>query len=99
MPLINMAFLNAVLSNFAPLLNRKQSNSRIVPTSKYLTMVFDLDLIKKVYREMPTKVQTARNLLGRPMTLAEKILYSHLLSLRQRPTREARTMLILHRTV
>ena len=40
-------------------------------------MLFDLDLIKKVYRELPTKVQTARNLLGRPMTLAEKILYSH----------------------
>src|SRR5689334_565238 len=40
-------------------------------------MLFDLDLIKKVYTELPTKVQTARNLLGRPMTLAEKILYSH----------------------
>jgi aconitate hydratase len=40
-------------------------------------MLFDLDLIKKVYSELPTKVQTARNLLGRPMTLAEKILYSH----------------------
>jgi hypothetical protein len=40
-------------------------------------MLFDLDLIKKVYAELPTKVQTARNLLNRPLTLAEKILYSH----------------------
>ncbi|HEU0110703.1 MAG TPA: aconitate hydratase [Flavisolibacter sp.] len=41
-------------------------------------MLFDLDLIKKVYNELPAKVQTARNLLNRPMTLAEKILYSHI---------------------
>lgn len=40
-------------------------------------MLFDLDLIKKVYSEIPTKVQQARKLLGRPMTLAEKILYAH----------------------
>src|SRR5215213_4830866 len=40
-------------------------------------MLFDLDLIKKVYSELPTKVLTARNMLNRPMTLAEKILYSH----------------------
>ncbi len=41
-------------------------------------MVFDLDLIKKVYAEMPAKVEKARQLLGRPLTLADKILYSHL---------------------
>jgi len=41
-------------------------------------MVFDLDLIKKVYKEMPGKVAAARKLLGRPLTLSEKILYSHL---------------------
>src|SRR5687767_6598458 len=40
-------------------------------------MLFDLDLIKKVYSELPTKVAAARNMLGRPMTLAEKILYAH----------------------
>lgn len=40
-------------------------------------MVFDLDLIKKVYGELPGKVAAARQLLGRPMTLAEKILYAH----------------------
>ncbi|MGI8601005.1 MAG: aconitate hydratase [Chitinophagaceae bacterium] len=43
-------------------------------------MVFDLDLIKKVYQELPGKVATTRNLLKRPLTLAEKILYSHTFS-------------------
>jgi aconitate hydratase len=41
-------------------------------------MVFDLDLIKKVYSEMPAKIALARTLTGKPLTLAEKILYSHL---------------------
>jgi len=41
-------------------------------------MVFDLDLIKKVYEEMPGKIAAARKLLGKPLTLSEKILYSHL---------------------
>jgi aconitate hydratase len=41
-------------------------------------MVFDLDLIKKLYAEMPAKVDAARKLVGKPLTLAEKILYSHL---------------------
>jgi aconitate hydratase len=41
-------------------------------------MVFDLELIKKVYAEMPGKVDAARKLTGKPLTLAEKILYSHL---------------------
>ncbi|WP_118950416.1 aconitate hydratase [Taibaiella helva] len=41
-------------------------------------MAFDLDLIQKVYAEMPGKIQIARQLLGRPLTLTEKILYAHL---------------------
>jgi aconitate hydratase len=41
-------------------------------------MVFDLDLIRKVYAQMPAKVEATRKLLGRPLTLSEKILYSHL---------------------
>lgn len=40
-------------------------------------MVFDLDLIKKTYSELPAEVAATRQLLGRPLTLAEKILYSH----------------------
>jgi len=41
-------------------------------------MLFDLDLIKKVYSTMPERVDTARRLLGRPLTQSEKILYAHL---------------------
>ena len=41
-------------------------------------MVFDLDLIKKLYAAMPARVDAARKALGRPLTLAEKILYAHL---------------------
>jgi aconitate hydratase len=43
-----------------------------------MSKIFDLDLIKKVYSEMPGKVDAARKLLNRPLTLTEKILYSHL---------------------
>ncbi|MBE0639930.1 MAG: aconitate hydratase [Bacteroidales bacterium] len=41
-------------------------------------MLFDLDLIKKVYQGFPEKVNEARKKLGRPLTLTEKILYAHL---------------------
>ena len=41
-------------------------------------MVFDLDMIKKVYAEFPAKVDKAKALLNRPLTLAEKILFAHL---------------------
>ena len=41
-------------------------------------MLFDLDMIKKVYARMPERVDAARELVGKPLTLAEKILYSHL---------------------
>ena len=40
-------------------------------------MAFDIDLIQKIYEQLPTKVSAARALLGRPLTLAEKVLYSH----------------------
>ncbi|AZQ44899.1 aconitate hydratase [Nonlabens ponticola] len=41
-------------------------------------MAFDIDMIKKVYETMPERVDKARELLGKPLTLSEKILYSHL---------------------
>jgi aconitate hydratase len=41
-------------------------------------MAFDIDMIKKVYAQMPERVDKARQLLGRPLTLSEKILYNHL---------------------
>ena len=41
-------------------------------------MAFDIEMIKKVYAEMPSKIDSARKLVNRPLTLTEKILYSHL---------------------
>ncbi|MGB0268871.1 MAG: aconitate hydratase, partial [Bacteroidia bacterium] len=41
-------------------------------------MAFDIDVIKSVYERMPGNIQAAREILGRPLTLAEKILYNHL---------------------
>ncbi|MDC6364317.1 MULTISPECIES: aconitate hydratase [Flavobacteriaceae] len=41
-------------------------------------MAFDIDMIKGVYASMGERVDKARELVGRPLTLAEKILYSHL---------------------
>ena len=41
-------------------------------------MAFDIEMIKKVYNNMATRVNKARELVGRPLTLSEKILYSHL---------------------
>jgi len=41
-------------------------------------MAFDLEMIKAVYARMPERVAAARRIVGRPLTLAEKILYNHL---------------------
>jgi aconitate hydratase len=41
-------------------------------------MAFDIEMIKEVYKNLPAKVEAARKLVGRPLTLTEKILYSHL---------------------
>lgn len=41
-------------------------------------MAFDINMIRQVYGDLPEKIERARKVLGRPMTLAEKILYSHL---------------------
>lgn len=41
-------------------------------------MAFDLDMIKRVYANMPERIEAARKLLQKPLTLTEKILYSHL---------------------
>ena len=40
-------------------------------------MAFDIEMIKKVYTEMPSKIAAARKVLNRPLTLTEKVLYSH----------------------
>jgi len=41
-------------------------------------MAFDIEMVKGVYSHMGERVDKARELLNRPLTLAEKILYSHL---------------------
>lgn len=41
-------------------------------------MAFDIDMIKGVYAHMTERVDHARKLVGRPLTLSEKILYAHL---------------------
>ena len=41
-------------------------------------MVFDIEMIKKVYQTISQRVEKARALNERPLTLSEKILYSHL---------------------
>ncbi len=41
-------------------------------------MVFDLDMIKQVYAKYPERVEAARKVVGKPLTLSEKILYTHL---------------------
>ena len=41
-------------------------------------MTFDIDMIRKVYDRYPERVAAAREAVGKPLTLAEKILYTHL---------------------
>jgi aconitate hydratase len=41
-------------------------------------MAFDIEMIKAVYERMPARIAAARVLTGKPLTLTEKILYSHL---------------------
>ena len=41
-------------------------------------MVFDLDMIKNTYQRMPQGIEAARKVVQRPLTLTEKILYTHL---------------------
>ncbi|HMQ62277.1 MAG TPA: aconitate hydratase [Flavilitoribacter sp.] len=41
-------------------------------------MPFDIEMIREFYKSFPQKVDQARNALGRPLTLTEKILYAHL---------------------
>jgi aconitate hydratase len=50
----------------------------LTTTFKLNRMPFDPHLIKKVYSEMPGKIAAARKLIGKPLTLTEKILYAHL---------------------
>lgn len=41
-------------------------------------MAFDINLIKHIYQELPEKIEQIRTAVAKPLTLSEKILYSHL---------------------
>ena len=41
-------------------------------------MIFDIDMIRAVYAKMPQRIEKARKIVGKPLSLSEKILYSHL---------------------
>ena len=41
-------------------------------------MVYDIDMLRSFYSNFPKRVDAVREQVGRPLTLAEKILYAHL---------------------
>jgi aconitate hydratase len=41
-------------------------------------MAFDIEMIKKVYENFAQRIDAARKVVGKPLTLTEKILYAHL---------------------
>ena len=57
-----------------PFLLKKINNNQSIGK----IMAFDIEMIKKVYEQLPGRVQKAREVVGKPLTLTEKILYSHL---------------------
>ena len=63
-------------------------------------MVFDLDMIKKFYDGYADKLQAARKVVNHPLTLTEKILYTHLWNGNADTgfMKEEKIMLILRRT-
>ena len=55
----------------------KQRLLKVNSEIKFIHM-FDLDLVKEIYSKLPTRLDNARKVLGRPLIYAEKILYTHL---------------------
>ena len=47
----------------------------------------DFGVIRNYYSQMPGKIEQARKILGRPITLTEKILFSHLVEIKEEPKR------------
>lgn len=41
-------------------------------------MIYDLDLIKKTYAKLKSRIDTVKTQIDRPLTLAEKILFAHI---------------------
>ena len=44
--------------------------------------MFDFEIIKDLYANLSKRVDFAKNILNRPLTYTEKILYSHLFDLK-----------------
>ena len=58
----------------------------IIPGDK--VMLFDLEVMQKLYRDLPAKLKAVRQQIHYPLTLTEKILYTHISgSLGQLPVR------------
>ena len=47
----------------------------------------DFGVIRNYYSQMPDKIEQARHILKRSMTLTEKILFSHLVKIEKEPKR------------
>ncbi len=41
-------------------------------------MAFDIEMIREVYSNLESRIEAAKQIVGKPLTLTEKILYSHL---------------------
>lgn len=59
-------------------------------------MAFNIDMIEKVYSSLKSKVDHARKVVGRPLTLTEKILYSHLAETPEKPLERGKTYADFH---
>jgi aconitate hydratase len=46
--------------------------------NKLIDMIFDIEMLKKFYASFGSKVDRSKQCVGKPLTLAEKILYAHL---------------------
>ena len=58
--------------------------------------MFDLNIIKAFYEEIPNRISDARKLIDRPLTLTEKILYSHLNKNPSRPFDRGKSYVEFH---
>lgn len=56
----------------------------------------DISMIRKVYEQLPARVSAARTTLGRPLTLAEKVLYSHMNEMPAHPHERGRSYVDFH---
>lgn len=67
------------VSNISHLkLLKRQSSHYKSHYTHFISMIFDIDMIREVYGQLPEKITQAKQKLGRPLTLTEKILFAHL---------------------